>query len=307
MPRIIQIAVPANHSDDVISLAEKHEGLIGLSLQKGASLKPPGDIVTLQITNRSLHDFMRLVSENGFGQNPGSSIITNEVSSIISAPSNDEIVKDSAEATWEEMEIMIAKEGNMTLNAMLIMLLAGVMAGVGIVNSTLHLVIAAMVIAPGFEPLVRISLSLASRSRTWRRGFVDTGKAYAALFVGGLLGVLAMQWSGVSAGSSYLERGALVTYWSTINAASLLISAIGGTAGAILVATNRSVLTAGVMIALALVPTPVIVALGLIEGDYELVANGGLRWLVEVMVVLVMSGAVFLWKQARIQRRQILW
>ena len=305
MPRTVELSVPPARVDEVIRLAEKQPGLLGLQLQKGASLKPPGDVITIRILNRNFHDLMRDMARLGVLQQASASLVTTETASIIAPPRNSAIACDSAEASWEEMEIMIAKEGNMTLNALLIMAVAGAIGVAGLLTGAVHLVIAAMLIAPGFEPIVRMSMSLAAASGTWQRGIIDTAKGYAALVAGALLGVLVLRWTGVS--SAYMPPSTLFDYWSSIGPSTVFVALIAGAAGAMLVVTNRSVLTAGVMVALALVPTPIIAAFALLEGDFALAGRAGLRWLLEAGLVLLASYAVFGWKRFRIQRRSIAW
>ncbi|MBM3492617.1 MAG: hypothetical protein FJX68_19690 [Alphaproteobacteria bacterium] len=48
------------------------------------------------------------------------------------------------------MELVIGKNSNMTGNALLVMLAAGVLAAIGIATNALHIVIGAMLIAPGY-------------------------------------------------------------------------------------------------------------------------------------------------------------
>lgn len=307
MPRIIQLVVPAERTERILDAVRQHEGFIGLQLQQGASLHPPGDIITLQVTNRALHGFIRMLSAEDVGRGAGSSLTTSEVASIVSTSWNDRIVTDSSEATWEEMEVILGKESNMTLNTMALMAIAGIVMSIALMTGALHLAIGAMVIAPGFEPIARIALGWTTKSWTWSRGLIDTAKAYLALLLGAAAGTGAMQLQGPPSDTAYLPPAALLQYWSSLSAGSVLVTAAAGFAGALLIATYRAVLTAGVMIALALIPAPVIVVIGLMQGDLALAGNAALRWLVEALFVLVMSFVVMQWKRVRIQRRPALW
>lgn len=75
----------------------------------------------------------------------------------------------------------------MTAGKLGVMATAGFLAGLGLVSGTLHLVIGAMVIAPGFEPFSRLALGLIEGSRAWQRGLLDIAKGYAALAAGAAL------------------------------------------------------------------------------------------------------------------------
>jgi hypothetical protein len=59
MARQLNITVPLQHTDQLISDIKEKEGLLSLSIQKGSSIKPPGDILVLQVTNSTLHEFMQ--------------------------------------------------------------------------------------------------------------------------------------------------------------------------------------------------------------------------------------------------------
>lgn len=106
--------------------------------------------------------------------------------------------------------------------------------------------------------------------------------------------------------ASYLPAGVLVSYWSTITASSVIVSAGASAAGALLIATHRSVLTAGVMIALALIPSASVAAMALVAGNPDLAVKGLLRWSIDAALVAVLSGLVFLWKRHRVQRRNMI-
>lgn len=221
----------------------------------------------------------------------------------------DTISNDDSESTWEEMEMSIAQDSNMTANGLLLMVGAGVVAVVGLVTDAIHIVAGAMVIAPGFEPITRIALGVVAKSRgVWVRGVVHTTQAYLALVVGAVVGVLVMSALGYNlfgSGTAYLPAGELVGYWANMTVPSLLTSAMAALAGGVLIAANRSVLTAGVMLALALVPSLAVGVLGVMAGDLRLAGLGVPHWALDVLLVLVGSLIVFGWKSRRHKRR--LW
>lgn len=309
MARTIQIVVSSEKTDPLISELRKMPGLIGLRVQRQSSIQPPGDVISLDATNRGLHAAIRLLVAHGIADGAVSSITTADPLGVVSASMGQQITRDTSDATWEEMELLIAKSSNMTANGILIMAIAGVVAAVGIANNALHIVIGAMVIAPGFEPISRISLGLVARGRAWRHGVTDTALGYGGLMAGAALAALVLQAVGqtpLEGKPSYLAPGVLVAYWTTISASSLVLAGFAGVAGALLIATNKEVLTAGVMIALALVPTAAITAMALVSGELALGAKSASRWLLEAGLVAAMSAAVFLWKRLWVQQRAMI-
>lgn len=215
------------------------------------------------------------------------------------------IALEGSETTWEEVETVIGKESNMTLNGLALMASAGALATVGLETNALHYVIAGMPIAPGFKPLTRIGLGIVARNLSWRRGLFHTLMGYVALILGAAVTSLVLRAFGTTPSdtqASYLSSGALLDYWMNPTAPSLLMSAIGSIGGAILIATGRSVLTSGVMIALALVPGAALVGMGVASGNAGLIGSGALRWLIDAVMVVAFAIAVFMWKRVNVHR-----
>lgn len=308
MPRRVEIVTPSQQSDSLLRRLQEIDGVLGTRLQKGASQQPSGDVISLDVLNRSLPEVCRLLADQKVGMDGSSSFSTSEPTSLVQSSAAEAIARDTSEASWEEIELLLGRESNMTANAMLVMFISGVIATIGIATNALHLVMGAMVIAPGFMPMVRVSLGIVGRSAAWRRGLADMFKGYAALVVGAAsttLLLIALGKSPLDEESSYLPAGILVSYWTNITAPSVLVSLVSGVVGTILVATGRSVLTAGVMVALSLVPGAAIIGMGAVAGNLDALIGGALRWIVDVLMVTVTAYLVFSWKRAAVHKRPI--
>lgn len=308
MPRQINVSLPSDSTDALVTLLQDTPGVTGIRVFKGASRIPSGDVVSLDAISRAIPGVAKRLTERGIGIDQHSSFSTSEPTSLVQRQSAEAIARDSSEYTWEEMQFVMAKESNMTANAMVVMLISGVLAAIGIATNALHIVIGAMLIAPGFEPIVRVALGVVGQGAAWRHGLLDIAKGYAALGVGAALTALILVALGkapLEGDPSYLPAGVLVSYWTSISATSVIASVVAGVAGTILVATGRSVLTAGVMVALALIPGATITAMGLATGDFDIAAAGALRWAVDVAAVLSTAFAVLAWKRAAVHKRPL--
>jgi peptidoglycan hydrolase-like protein with peptidoglycan-binding domain len=305
MPKSVEITVPSERTDALVQELQQMEGLITLSVQRQGSLKPPGDVIRLDATSTLVHQLLRKLADRGLKRDASISAKLTRPEAMVSAPMLDAIALDENEATPEEMELEIARESTMAWNGTATMAIAGVIGAVALATNAMHLLIAAMVIAPGFEPISRIGLGLATRSRAWVRGALDLGRAYAAVFASALVVAALFQLAGTDprgGGSSYHAPGTLVVYFGTIDLPAIVVSGVAGVAGALLIATRRSVLTAGVMIALALIPAILLVTSGLVTADWDLAGRGLLRWLLDAGLVVTTSFVVFRWKAHRQHR-----
>jgi hypothetical protein len=303
--RTVEATLPADLTDDLLEELDRIPLVAGIHLQRGASLKPPGDVLTVELANRSLHPLLRLLHGKGIGVTLGSGYRLSEPVALVQQTVADIVLSESTDCSWEEMDQLLARESSMTVNALILMLVAGALSTIGISTGALHLVIAAMVIAPGFEPFTRVALGVVAGGKALGHGLRDIVKGYLALVLGAaaMAALLPALETPPLAATSYLGADALTDYWSASKPASLLLALLAGAAGAVLVATNRTVLTAGVMIALALIPTASLVGAGLAAGEPSLAGQAALRWLVEALVVTIASLLVLWWKRRTVQRR----
>jgi hypothetical protein len=298
MPRSIRISAPREEADQLVEELKARPGLLGLRVNRDASIQPSGDVIEADLTLAASHEFYRLLVSRGYGERPDVSVQTSEPLSLATSQQQ-AAIRDADEVPWEEMESVVAKGSNMTASALGLMALAGIIAILGIETNALHVVIGAMAIAPGFAPILRLPLGLVAKTSAWRHGLIDIGKAYAALVAGaaatGLLLVL-MGKEPLTGEATYLPKGILVDYWTTISTQSVLISLAASIGGAILVATNRSVLTAGVMIALALIPAASIAGVAVVVGDWPTLGKAAGRWLIDAGLVALLGWCVLAWK-----------
>ncbi len=300
MPRVISVTVATEKTDALIEQMQNLENVSGLALQRGASIEPPGDIVTISANNDGVRAIFKVLEK--LEVTDGGSISTSEPRSLLSPPSQRDIDSETNETIWDEMASLLRQDTNLSANFLMLMALAGIVAATGLWTDTLHTVIGAMLIAPGFEPLLRIPFGLIGGPRELaQRGLLSTLAGYVALFVGAALTYLFLRW--LDPGSSPdLTTRYWARYWSDTTAIGAFVAFVGGITGAIVITTQRSTLTAGVMIALALVPTMALVGMASVYADWKLAGGALILWLVNVVAVLVASAITFGLKQIVVHR-----
>jgi hypothetical protein len=79
-----------------------------------------------------------------------------EPNATISAQASQTISEEGNDAILEETGAMMRQGTDPSFNFIALMGLSGAVAAFGIVTDTIHIVIGAMLIAPGLEPLLRV-------------------------------------------------------------------------------------------------------------------------------------------------------
>lgn len=306
MPRVVELTVPTAVTEDVLSQLQGRDEVLSLRVMRGVSLQPPGDVIVAEVLDSSLSRIMRLADDVGVGVDSSVSLTTSMPQSVVSADAGARVLRDRTTGSWEEVELIIGRESTMTPPKLLVMFLSGVFAAVGLYTGALHVIIGAMLVAPAYEPLARVSLGLVNRSRGVRGGLHDAAMAYLAIAAGAGVFTLAALLVGdplPSSTDTYLTTDSLERYWTTITWTSVVVAAGGGIGGGLLIVLNRRVLTTGIVIALALVPSIALAVLELFDGAPSLAGQALLRWLVDVVAVVLGCALVFAVKRRTDGRR----
>lgn len=158
MPRTIEITLVHEKTAGLLEKLREMDGVVGISLLRSAALFPERDVLRVQATNDATHGILTVLKERKILRE--GSILTSEPRSLMVSSEESEVERESNETIWEEMAFLLRRDTNFSHNFILLMFLAGGIAATGLAVNRLALIIAAMILAPGFEPLLRIPFGL---------------------------------------------------------------------------------------------------------------------------------------------------
>ena len=301
LPRRITITAHPDTRKRVVQHLRDQPGIASVTLHPGASLGSDDDVLSIDLTNNAALDVTR--SLDALGVLEAGSVTVSEPSVVISSGDARPLDEEGNEAIWEEIGSLMRRESNLSVNYLLLMMLSGAVAAIGLVTDTLHIVIGAMLIAPGFAPLLHIAFGTLGHRPGVKAGIKSTCAGYLLLAVGAALGMaLAVVLHGSTI--SELPRLHWVAYWSKVEATGVATSLLAGIAGGVITSSRQTVLATGVMIALALVPSMALVGMGLGSGHFGLALDGMARWVVEAFCVLSAGGITLAAKKRLLHRRR---
>lgn len=300
MHRTLEITVPTTTTDALCHELTDLDSVIGLSVQRGASWKPPGDVLVIHVLNRGADEVLRRVGA-AVPDKKALSVVTSEVASIISPLSYKTVDNDRDEAIWEEMESGLRHQGRITPNYLLLMALGGIIAAVGLVSEPVPQAVAfvaSAIIAPGFDPMTKVPLGLVlQRWRLVGRGLVSALAGYAILVVmAGLTMGLLVAVGETSA--SALATNPEVEHLQHPKWMELLVAGAGALAGVVMLAAFRRSFQAGPLIAMAFIPAAALIGAGLAVGRVDLALEGLERFLADWGFIIAL-GVPFLWLKQR--------
>ncbi|OGX87958.1 hypothetical protein BEN49_10490 [Hymenobacter coccineus] len=302
------MTVPPAATDTLSEQLKNVEDVIGLSVSRGASLKPAGDVLTVHVLNKGADEVLRRALA-AVGDPRLLSVVTSEANSFIAPAAHDVVDDDRDEAIWEEMESGLRHQGRITANYLLLMGLGGIVAAIGLVSEPVPQAVAfvaSAVIAPGFDPMTKVPLGLVlgHRRLVWE-GVKSAVAGYAVLVA------LAAVTTGALVAAGETSAGALAANGEVAHLAhpklmELLLAAAGALAGVVTLAAFRRSFQAGPLIAMAFIPAAALMGAGLAVGRWDLAGEGLERFGADWGFILAL-GMPFLWlKQRFVHRRKPL-
>lgn len=307
MHRTIEISVAAGATDGLLRELEQLEEVIGLSVMRGGSLKPLGDVISVHTLNRGADEVLRRA---GAAQKYGPmSAVTHELASIIDPKHQRVVDNDVDEAIWEEMEAGLRHQGRITPNYLILMALGGAIATIGLVTegtSQAIALVAASIIAPGFEPIAKLPLGLALRRwNVVQRGLVSAAVGYVVLMLAAAAAFVLLRLAG-TVGVEQLAASAEVHRIAHPTFTDIVLSAAAAVSGVTMIMAYRRSVIAGPLVALALIPAAATSGAGIVAGRPSLFYEGLERLAVDAVLIIVLGTLVLLAKQATVHRRATL-
>lgn len=305
MHRTIEISLPPEFTADLTQKLKSIEHVIGLSVHYSASVKPSGDILTVHVLNRGADQVLALVQ--ALDKTDRISVITAEVASMNDAGHQKKIDNDVDEAIWEEMKTGLRHQGRISANFITLMALGGIIAAAGLVSSDpvnqSMAFIASAIIAPGYEPLAKIPLSLVIRSwKTLKIGLQSALVAYIIIMVSAAFAFFLILSSGATTIEDFVKNPA-VSHIATPTLTEILISVCGAVAGAVMIAAYRRNVIAGPLIALILIPAAAMTGMAAIAGRTDLMYQGLERLGLDIVLIITLGVIVFYIKQKTVHHR----
>lgn len=190
--------------------------------------------------------------------------------------------------TREELRQQLATGARLSVDYLLMAVLAAVVAAIGLVSDNVAVVVGAMVIAPFLGP--NLALAFATTMGDWTLG----REAARSLCVGlclavGLSALLGRLWPDLPDTSEIAAR--------TVYGLDALILAVASGAAAVVALTGAAPMTlVGVMVAVALLPPAVVFGIKLGALDLRSAEGAGLLLLVNIVGLNLSAKGVFAWK-----------
>ena len=303
----VRVISPPDRTKRVTELLSNDEAVTNVAVFPEAARVPAGDVVTADIAREDASVLLEQLRELGIDRD--GAISTGLVETAISPGARRAIeraVGDEADAVvWEQVEQRTRENAALSASYVAFMIIATLLAAVGIFTDNPILIVGAMVVGPEFGPLAALCIAAVNRNRDL------AGRAARALVVGFAVAILAAYVLSVLLVAFGLEPEAfdadrgLAQGIATPDVYTVIVAACAGVAGMISLTTAKSGALIGVLISVTTIPAAADIAVSAADGDLENVL-GAAGQLALNLATLILVGVATLVVQRRafVRRRR---
>jgi uncharacterized hydrophobic protein (TIGR00271 family) len=304
----LRIVVPSAQSEKALDLLEAARSTSNLVFLAGAARQPRGDVILCDVAREDASVIIEDLKELGIGRE--GSIALEQIDSQISAAADR--AERAARGTssdavvWEEVEARTSESTELGGNFLVFMVLACLIASVGIFLGSPILIIGAMVVGPEFGPIAGFCVAVVERRREVAvRSLVALAIGFPVGITAAFLFTLISKWTGMLAADFSGSMHPLTQFISKPDEFSFIVACFAGAAGVLSLTSAKSGALVGVLISVTTIPAAANIGVAAALADWS-EWRGAMAQLAVNLTAIVLAGVVTLSVQRRLYERRRL-
>ncbi|OKI45188.1 DUF389 domain-containing protein [Micromonospora sp. CB01531] len=296
----LRVIVPPEQSRAVVDLLAADPGVTHLVVLPGVAQQPAGDYLTCDVVRESADNVLRRLQELGVEARGGISADDVEVTLSAAAERAAREAPGHGEdaLVWDEIAAKTGEQTVLSGTFLALIMVATMIAGIGVLLDQPILIVGAMVVGPEFGPLAALSVALLRRN--WR----VVGRSVQALVVGFLAAMLvtvlstwALTAAGLVSRATLLAPRPLTDFIWRPDALSWVVGLLAGVAGMLSLTSKKSGALVGVLISVTTVPAAANVAVAAAYGVWQEAAGSSLQLMINLLAIVLAGLATLVVQQ----------
>jgi uncharacterized hydrophobic protein (TIGR00271 family) len=292
----LRIVVPATLSQKVLDLLDATPSACNLVFLAAAARRPAGDVILCDIAREEASLVIADLKELGVHHVGSISLeqIDSQISDAAKAAERAAPGVPSDAVVWEEVEARTSETTELGGNFLSFMVLACLIASVGIFTGSPILIVGAMVVGPEFGPLAGLCVAMIER----RRGVAL--RSLKALAVGFPIGITAaFAFTLICVATGLVDSGfksvdnPLTQFIAKPDAFSIIVACFAGAAGMLSLTSAKSGALVGVLISVTTIPAAANIGVAAALGNWA-DWRGAMAQLSINLVGIVLAGVLTL-------------
>src|SRR3954451_14207105 len=300
----LRILVPANLAERVLDMLCAAPAVSSVVHLRGAARKPDGDVILCDVAREDASIILGALKE--LDVHHLGSIAVEEVDTAISdvavAAEKAATGLPSDAVVWEEVEQRTSEDTELGGAFLAFMVIATLIAAVGVMTDSPILIIGAMVVGPEFGPLAGLSVAAVHRKRDLaKRSLLALAVGFPVGMTITLLATLALRVTDVA--PKTIEHRSLTQFISHPDEFTVIVALLAGVAGMLSLTSAKSGALIGVLISVTTIPAAGNAAVAVAYGDFD-EWSGAATQLTLNLVLITVAGLATLYVQRRLYVRR---
>jgi len=302
----LRIIVPADRTPAVRELLTGNAAVTHVVVLPGAAVEPVGDLLFCDVVREGASEIIGRLRELGVDRD--GSIMLEKVDTTLSAAA------DRAErrvpglgvdaVVWQEIEYTTTQESTLSAAFLTFMIVATVIAGIGVLLDQPILIVGAMVVGPEFGPLAALCVgAVRRRGALIRRAVLALTVGFAVAMAVTVLTTWGLDAIGLVEKADLLDPRPLTEFIWQPDALSWVVGFLAGVAGMLSLTSAKAGTLVGVLISVTTVPAAANVADALAYGVTDEAAGSALQLVINIAAI-VAAGVLTLSVQRWAARRR---
>jgi uncharacterized hydrophobic protein (TIGR00271 family) len=302
----LRIVVPSHDAEHALDLLNATPSVSNLIYLERAAHKPEGDVILCDVAREDASVIVSDLKE--FGIDREGSIAMEDIDSLISE-AGDRAEEAAAGApsdavVWEEVEARTSENTELSASFLIFMVLACLIASVGVILDSPILIIGAMVVGPEFGPLAGLCVALVERRpKLVKRSLLPLVIGFPLGISAAFLFTLAIDAVGLTPEGFSASVHPNTDFISDPDAFSFMVAAFAGTAGVLSLTNAKSGALVGVLISVTTIPAAANIGVAAAYGDVS-EWLGAQQQLAVNLAMITLAGVVTLFIQRKLYQRR---
>lgn len=268
----LRIVSPPDLTDRVLELLTRSDSVVNIVELRGAARRPDGDVILCDVAREDAS--VILADLKALGLHDRGSITLEQIDTVISKAAEEaERRAPGAPAdavVWEEVEQRTSENVELSGVFLLFMVLAALIAAVGVFLDSEILIVGAMVVGPEFGPIAGFCVALVQRRRDLAvRSGVALAVGFPLAITGAFVASLIFKATELTPPDFTAEEHGIANLISSPDAFTVIVALCAGAAGMLSLSTAKSGALIGVLISVTTIPAAANIGVAAAYGDGE--------------------------------------
>jgi uncharacterized hydrophobic protein (TIGR00271 family) len=259
----LRIVVPQDRGERTLAVLEETPSVHNIVRFPDAARRPDGDLILFDVPREAASIVIADLEELGVPRDGSIAIekVDTEISQIGQKAEHLAPGDPSNAVVWEEVEELTSEQTDLSVSFVLFMVLATIIASVGIYLDSPILVVGAMVLGPEFGPIAAVCVAAVQlRPHLAVRSLVALAVGFPAGIGAAYLASVFFKWTGLTP-DNFSETGhSLSSVISNPDWFSFIVAFCAGVAGMLSLTTAKSGALTGVLVSVTTIPSAANVA-----------------------------------------------